>query len=182
MLVKSFLPGEKPRKKLKEMVLEEHLECGCECDKEMVARCAGRFNQGTCECECGMREFGQARLVCGMQRDKYWDYEACQCKSKSVVPRGVDEQQGCDLYPVSARRGYSILDIAGWVLLGSCLALVVILAAATWHYRWVYYTVIYTLHYRWINYTDIHTLDYMWVYCTVIHDLHYRWVYNTAII
>ena len=137
MLVKSFLPGEKPRQKLKEMVLEEHLECGCECNKEMAARCAGRFNLATCECECTMREFGHAKLVCGMQRDKYWDYEACQCKSKSVVPRGVDEKLGCDFYPVSARRGYSTLDIAGWVLLGSCLALVVILAAATWHYRWV---------------------------------------------
>ena len=103
----------------------------------MAARCAGRFNLGTCECECGMREFGHAKLVCGMQRDKYWDYEACHCRSKSVVARGVDDQLGCDFYPGSARREYSSLDIAGWVLLGSCLALVVILAATTWHYRWV---------------------------------------------
>ena len=34
------------------------------------------------------------------------------------------------------RRGHhSLLDIGGWILLGSCLALVAILAAATYHYR-----------------------------------------------
>ena len=35
------------------------------------------------------------------------------------------------------RRGpHSLLDIGSWILLGSCLALVAILAAATYHYRW----------------------------------------------
>ena len=61
-----------------------------------------------------------------MRRDMYWDYEACQCISKSVVPRGVEDQLGCGYHPVSVGRGNRALDIAGWVLLGSCLALVVI--------------------------------------------------------
>ena len=133
IMVRSFLAGAEPEEKLKEVVLEEHLECGCECSKEVTAKCAGRLNLGTCQCECGGRE--HAKLVCGMRRDMYWDYEACQCISKSVVPRGVEDQLGCDHYPVTVRRGSRALDIAGWVLLGSCLALVVILAAATWHYR-----------------------------------------------
>ena len=71
-----------------------------------------------------------------MRRDKYWDYAACQCNSKSVVPRGVEDLLGCDYFPVSVRRGSRTVDVAGWVLLGSCLALVGILAAATWHYRY----------------------------------------------
>ena len=31
---------------------------------------------------------------------------------------------------------YRSLDIAGWVLLGSCISLVIILGGTTWHYRW----------------------------------------------
>ena len=133
MMVRSFLAGAEPEEKLKEVVLEEHLECGCECSEEVTAKCTGRLNIDTCQCECGGRE--HAKLVCGMRRDMYWDYEACQCISKSVVPRGVEDQLGCGYHPFSVRRGSMALDIAGWVLLGSCLALVAILAAATWHYR-----------------------------------------------
>lgn len=35
------------------------------------------------------------------------------------------------------RVHYRSLDIAGWVLLGSCISLVIILAGTTWHYRWL---------------------------------------------
>ena len=135
MMVRSFLAGAEPEEKLKEVVLEEHLGCGCECSKEVTAKCTGRLNIGTCQCECGGREYEHARLVCGMRGDMYWDYEACQCISKSVVPRRVEDQLGCGCHPVSGRKGNRALDIAGGVFLGFCLALVVILAAATWHYR-----------------------------------------------
>ena len=81
-----------------------------------------------------MTEYGQAKILCGMRRDRYWDYEQCQCMAKSVVPREVGDTLGCDYYPVTVSRGRS-LDIAGWVILGSCLTLVAILAAATYHYR-----------------------------------------------
>ena len=136
MAVKSFLAGSEPEEKYQEVVLEEHLECGCECSKEVAGECAGSLNPHTCKCECDMTEYGHARLLCNMRRDMYWDYEACQCNTKSVVPRGVEDQLGCDYFPVSVRRGSRTVDIAGWVLLGSCLALVAILAAATLHYRW----------------------------------------------
>ena len=33
------------------------------------------------------------------------------------------------------RVHYRSLDIAGWVLLGSCISLVIILGGTTWHYR-----------------------------------------------
>ena len=50
MMVRSFLPGAEPEEKLKGVVLEEHLECGCECSKDVAAKCAGRLNLGTCQC------------------------------------------------------------------------------------------------------------------------------------
>ena len=135
MMVKSFLVESEPEEKYQEIILEEHLECGCECSQEVAKECAGYLDPTSCKCECDMTEHRHARLLCGMRRDMYWDYEACQCNTKSVVPRGVEEQLGCDFFPVSVRRGSRTVDIAGWVLLGSCLALVAILAAATLHYR-----------------------------------------------
>ena len=41
--------------------------------------------------------------------------------------------EGLDDQPY--RVHYRSLDIAGWVLLGSCISLVIILAGTTWHYR-----------------------------------------------
>ena len=43
--------------------------------------------------------------------------------------------EGLDDQPY--RVHYRSLDIAGWVLLGSCISLVIILAGTTWHYRWL---------------------------------------------
>ena len=71
-----------------------------------------------------------------------------------VVERGVKAQQQYDPCTDLSRMHYSprylqppkvnfeqcrvhyrSLDIAGWVLLGSCISLVIILGGTTWHYR-----------------------------------------------
>ena len=93
-------------------------------------------------------EIFQTKALCEDQKDFYWNYERCECEGRSLVARGAGEQPGlarqencADYLRSVVRRGAqpSILHIGGWILLGSCLALVAILAAATWHYR-------YTLH------------------------------------
>ena len=33
--VKSFLTGKEPRERLRELVLEEHVECGCQCKDQV---------------------------------------------------------------------------------------------------------------------------------------------------
>ena len=33
--VKSYLTGKEPRERLRELVLEEHVECGCQCDPQV---------------------------------------------------------------------------------------------------------------------------------------------------
>ena len=86
-------------------------------------------------------DFIQAKDFCESQKDFHWSYKTCECVKRSLVERGAGEEpktyNNCgDYFSLLARRGNSILDIGGWVLLGSCLALVAILAGATYHYRW----------------------------------------------
>ena len=152
MTMRSFLTGGEPKEHLKELILDDHMECGCECKPELSSACAGMFNEMTCECECPAWEFGEKKVVCEMRRDYYWDSRTCQCASKTVAPRGVDLHNynpGCgdDLGRVaSAERHFNLIkvlnssntqavDMLVWVLLGSSLTLVMVLAVATGHYR-----------------------------------------------
>ena len=84
----------------------------------------------------------QTKAACEEQRDVYWNYDTCACEKRGVVARGAGEEprtnSNCGEYArwaSGAHRVASLLDIGGWILLGSCLALVAILAAATYHYR-----------------------------------------------
>ena len=143
MTVRSFLTGGTPKEQLKELILDDHVECGCECIPELANECAGMFNPGNCECECPAWEFGEAKMLCEMRRDQYWDPRTCKCKGKMVAPRGVDlvgpecgdrlaDIQQLDM--VSMRHGKGV-DIAVWVLLGASFTMVMVLAMSTWHYR-----------------------------------------------
>ena len=58
--------------------------------------CLGKFNNRTCECECEEREYMEQRLQCEMTKNTYWDTVSCQCRSKSVAPRGVDRYPGAE--------------------------------------------------------------------------------------
>ena len=51
-----------PDERVREMVLEEHLECGCACGGMESNKCLGKFNKTTCECLCSRNEFGQVGL------------------------------------------------------------------------------------------------------------------------
>ena len=77
MTVRSFLTGGTPKEQLKELILDDHVECGCECIPELASECAGMFNPGTCECECPAWEFGEKKRICEQRRDQYWDPRTC---------------------------------------------------------------------------------------------------------
>jgi hypothetical protein len=36
------------------------------------------------------------RLQCELKKNTYWDTVSCQCRSKSVAPRGVDRYPGSE--------------------------------------------------------------------------------------
>ena len=45
MTVKTHLYGRDSKERLKELILDEHEECGCQCNDLIVSRCAGTFNE-----------------------------------------------------------------------------------------------------------------------------------------
>jgi len=141
MTVRSFLTGGTPKDQLKELILDDHVECGCECSPELMVECAGLFNPGTCECECTAWEYGEKKMLCERRRDQYWDPGTCKCKGKMVQSRGVDLLgQECggihnvalaDLMTDDNRTVKMVL----WVSLGASVTLVIVLAMTSWHYR-----------------------------------------------
>ena len=46
MLMRSALTGKEPVDRVKELILDEHTECGCECNPELASVCAGRATSG----------------------------------------------------------------------------------------------------------------------------------------
>ena len=57
-----------------------------------------------------------------------------------MAPRGVDRglgggPGGCRDGPVVALEGPGLLDVSSWLLLGSSLTMVILLAVTTVHYR-----------------------------------------------
>jgi hypothetical protein len=148
MTVSSFLTGASPKEQLKELILDDHVECGCECIPALSSECAGMFNQGTCECECPAWEFGDKKIVCEMNRDQYWDPRTCKCVGKTIAPRGIhlsNPECGLDMNDIALAdqkidflmnsSDNRMVNMAVWVLLGASMTLVIVLATSTWHYR-----------------------------------------------
>jgi len=142
MRVKSFLTGKEPRERLRELVLEEHVECGCQCTPQAAAACAGKFNDVSCECECPLALFGQEKIRCESQAGAYWDIHTCQCRGNSIKARGVDLERhtggGCaggEFREVVPLEAPGLVDVTTWLLLGSSLTMVLLLATTTLHYR-----------------------------------------------
>ena len=125
--------------------------CSCGCPRqefgEQEAACEqerhSQWDKGSCRCHPRRARVSGGRAV---------------LQPSQVVERGVDAQQQYDPCTDLSRMHYSprcpelqhplkklnfeqfrlhyrSLDIAGWVLLGSCISLVIILAGTTWHYR-----------------------------------------------
>ena len=136
MMVKTHLQGRDEKEKWKELILDEHVECGCKCKDMSAAGCAGRFNTLTCVCECEERFYGEQRVMCESRVSKYWDSASCRCMSKSVAPRGADIPQEYDCYGASTPpQDLHILDILGYLILGSSVTSALFLSATTLYYR-----------------------------------------------
>ena len=140
MMVKTHFQGRDEKEKWKELILDEHVECGCKCRDISASQCAGRFNPMTCECECEQRFYGEEKMMCESRVSTYWDSMSCQCRSKSVAPRGADTQD-YDCHGGDARYGYEpqrdmyLLDILSYIVLGSCITTAMFLSATTFYYR-----------------------------------------------
>jgi len=127
--------------RLKEMILDEHVECGCQCRHITASQCVGKFNEVNCECECDEATFGEERKRCEGRSITYWDTRSCQCKSKSIAPRGLDPPCAWDpdvfvppesSVQVAVQRG---LDSLSYVFLGCFLTIAICLSVSTAYYR-----------------------------------------------
>ena len=143
-MIRSFLTGKDPVDKMKELILDEHEECGCQCSPELFTECSGRFNNLTCECECLATEFRERKEYCELRRDAFWDSLTCQCKSKTIAARGVDHgdpvckqmaERHLDLINTLGSSDNRTVDMLAWVILGSSLTMVMALSITTCHYR-----------------------------------------------
>ena len=144
MMIRSFLTGKDPVDKMKELILDEHEECGCQCSPELFTECSGRFNNLTCECECLATEFRERKEYCELRRDAFWDSLTCQCKSKTIAARGVDHgdpvceqmaERHLDLINTLDSSDNRTVDMLAWVILGSSMTMVIALSITTCHYR-----------------------------------------------
>ena len=139
MKMRSFQTGRPLKEELKELIFDEHIECGCECEPELSYECLHMFNKATCQCECPDLEFGEKKLNCKMNRDVYWDSHACQCKKLSHI--GIDyleydhssEARG-DKFSSFGNDTHTG-DMIPWVLFGSSMTLIILLTLATLHYK-----------------------------------------------
>ena len=147
MMFKTNSSGRDSKERSQELILDEHVECGCQCHAQSASRCAGWFNDNTCECECDEQRFGEERLVCESQPSTYWDRMLCACTSKGVVPRGVDQEdwRGCGgRGQRTPQEGRAMFGTASYssiqhpivlVILGCFITMSVFLAAMTCYYR-----------------------------------------------
>jgi len=144
MLVRTHLHGRDKKESLKELILDEHIECGCQCKDMSASQCAGTFNEVTCQCECEDRLYGEEREKCESRSTTYWNPRLCQCSNKSVAPRGTDlqvnncfgnrdnEYEAADIPIKNYANGF---DVVGYIFLGSCITVAILLSATTIYYR-----------------------------------------------
>jgi len=135
------------KERVKEVVLEEDVECGCHCAGISPNHCKGHFDEHLCECQCLGQAMEEAQLACEAdQQGSFWDKRSCSCKSKSISPRGVNrplsnpgclegDERGHYGSTVFEAREVSPLNIISYVILGCCLTAAVFLALTTIHYR-----------------------------------------------
>ena len=67
-----------PRAGARELLLDEHQECGCQCGETGRQQCRGRWDEARCECDCGT---GAGRQQCG---EGEWDEARCECRTGSA--------------------------------------------------------------------------------------------------
>ena len=89
MHLKSTVLGSRSREKVKfkELVLEEHEECGCQCLSVTPAHCMEPhlFNNETCACACDTSLYKRDQLQCEAYSDRKWDPITCSCRKADEI-------------------------------------------------------------------------------------------------
>jgi len=74
-------------------------------------------------------------VMCDTRSTTYWDSKTCQCRSKNVAPRETDTIMSNCLEDFPMMAYSSGFDMIGYIFLGSCITMAIILTATTLYYR-----------------------------------------------
>ena len=86
------------QEKIREVVLEEHEECGCQCLTVTSAHCMEPhlFNNDSCSCTCDSSPYKRDQLHCETYSERKWDPLTCSCRSKDdlIMYKAKNNQNG----------------------------------------------------------------------------------------
>ena len=133
-IFRTQLTGRDPKERIKELILDEHVACGCTCPPYLRHVCRGRFNEATCNCDCSDTFHAEDRKLCESSRAGYWDWDTCSCRDRSVETRGADNFRSTCLQNNELVPGWLELRLTG-AFLGATLVMTVIFAGATMYYK-----------------------------------------------
>ena len=133
-IFRTQLTGRDPKERIKELILDEHVACGCTCPPYLRHVCRGRFNEATCNCDCSDTLHAEDRKLCESSRAGYWDWETCSCRDRSVETRGADNFRSTCLQNNELVPGWLEIRLTG-AFLGATLVMTIIFAAATMYYK-----------------------------------------------
>lgn len=92
MQLKTQVLGRDAKEKAKELMLEDHTECGCQCLTMSPSQCIRPelFNNETCSCACDNSVYRRDQLQCEAYSDRKWDVATCSCRhvDETIPPAG----------------------------------------------------------------------------------------------
>ena len=82
MQIKTQYLGHEMQERFRELVLEEHEECGCRCLNVRPEHCMepSLFNNETCSCKCDTSLYNRDQIRCETFNDRTWDPVTCTCR------------------------------------------------------------------------------------------------------
>ena len=138
MAVRTHLYGRDHRERMKELVLDEHMECGCRCNNVLPTQCADTFNSALCECQCEESVYGKEKANCALSPSSYWSDQFCQCFTQNIArQKTLQNDRFCygNSFNMYNPGIANLFDILTYVFLGSCITIAVALTATTIYYR-----------------------------------------------
>lgn len=87
MQIKTQYLGHDAQERFRELVLEEHEECGCRCLNVRPEHCMepSLFNNETCSCQCDTSLYNRDQIRCETLDDRTWDPVTCTCRYMMII-------------------------------------------------------------------------------------------------
>ena len=78
------------------------------------------------------KTFGEEKAYCESRSTTYWNSMLCQCSQVNTCLGSRDNEYESDIHTKSYANGF---DIIGYIFLGSCITIALLLSATTIYYR-----------------------------------------------